>query len=197
MKIDYLYHATRKSNLDSIMKNGIQTKYYGQVHGRMDYMPPNPAVYLSKFEHSNNLNTRLFSECKDDDSVIILKIDITKLDAQKMFPDDAFFYMLDDLYCCDADEMDSKEKKAFIDDNIDDFMSDFGFSDEIKARTLFKAFLNSDGSMAAYSKIAKKMAVEYLIGQGEIAYLADISPTAILGYENYPIYENKEKALSP
>lgn len=192
----YLYHATRASNLASILNEGLSTKFYGQIHGRMEYGPPESAVYLSIYEDSNNLNTALFDECSDDDQVVVLRIDADKLDSTKYFPDDAFFYMLDDLYCEEADEMTKSELKEFVDGNYEDFAERFGFSDLRKAKQLLNAFCKSDGSMQAYADIAKKMGLEYLVSQGETAYLGNIAPEAILDWKIHPASPNQERGLS-
>lgn len=193
----YLYHATKRSNLDSILKEGLTVKHYGEVHGSMEYGPPESAVYLSTCENSNNLNCRLFTECGVDDAVIVLRIDSSKLNADKYFPDDAFFYMLDDIYCADTDEMTSSELKEFVDEMYLDFATQFGFKDNKKAKRILSAFCKSDGSMEEYSDIAKKMGLEYLVGQGETAYLGDINPEAILDWKLHPASSNQKAELVP
>lgn len=194
MAIDYLYHATRKSSLASILENGLCSSYYGQIHGSMAYTPPEKAVYLSTYTTSNNLHSNLFDG--DDDQVIVLKIDIKDLDTKLFYPDDAFFYMLDAEYCADADDMDIDDINAFVLENYEDFMDDFGFTDVKKAKQILKSFLKSDGSAEEYANIAKDIGVEYLIGQGEIAYLGDVPSSAIVSWEIHPNSPNKELCLS-
>jgi hypothetical protein len=84
----FLYHATRESNVASIKKYGLLSRYYGVVHGEMDMHPPKPAIYLSRARKSNNLHSDLFNE-----PVIVLKIDTRFLDHNELWPDD-FIYDL-------------------------------------------------------------------------------------------------------
>lgn len=55
----------------------------------MEIHPPKPAVYLSRYSKSNNLNTELFNR----GPVIVLKIDASGLDQDEIYPDD-FLYDL-------------------------------------------------------------------------------------------------------
>jgi RNA:NAD 2'-phosphotransferase (TPT1/KptA family) len=41
-----MFHVTKKSNLDSIKRHGIQTKRHGEIHGSMEISPPSPAIYI-------------------------------------------------------------------------------------------------------------------------------------------------------
>jgi len=63
----HLYHATRRSSLDAIMKEGLLSRFHGKIHGAMEYGPAGDSVYLSRMKQSNNLNAALF----DGEDVVV------------------------------------------------------------------------------------------------------------------------------
>ncbi len=178
-----LYHATKKSNLENILKNGLQTNYYGKVHGSMEYGPPSPAVYVSTNEKSSNLNSNLFNDTNDP--VIILQLNTKYLDSSMFFPDDAFFYMLFEDWLCDVDEMVDDELQEYINQSLDTFAEQFGILDKEKASRIFIQLCTCADDMTEFHKIAKHIGLEYLIAQGEAAYLGDIPKEAIITWNYY------------
>jgi len=84
----FLYHATRGANWPSIQKHGLLTRFWGSIHGKMDYYPPIPVIYMARGRNSNNLHASLF----DDGPVIVVKIDRSLLDEDEFYPDDALGY---------------------------------------------------------------------------------------------------------
>lgn len=192
-----LHHATRLSNLEAIMSRGLQAKFYGAVHGSMEYTPPEPAVYLSTSINSNNLHTHLFAKCDPEvDDIIVLEIDTAQLDPQRYFPDDAFFYALDRDYCEDGADLEEGELKEYVDERVDDFCDQFGV-DKKKGCRLLKAFCQADGSPESYAPLAKELAHEYLAAQGEVAYLGDVPASAIIGWHYHPDTPGKRALSEP
>jgi hypothetical protein len=160
----FVYHATKRSNLESIMAHGIQTRRYGVVHGGMDIHPPVPVIYLSCKRNSDNLHNNLF-----EDEVIVLKIAMDALDPTAFYPDDFFFQMVSDgevleypreimraLHC-------SMEKAEEIMDEIENA---------------------NDDNMAEILKPFWKWYLGWRRG-GEVSYALDIPATAIVGWQPY------------
>ena len=173
-----LRHATKHANLEAILCDGLLTRHYGAVHGRMDHAPAGPSVYLSRHEHSNNLNTALF---EDDDAVIVLEIDAAALDEAHIYPDEALFVLIDEDFLPDPDEPVDGEEFA---EATEEFADHFGMSRK-KARAILEACARA-ASNADYPAITKSMWGEYLKAEGEIAYLGDIPPSAIKGWHLHP-----------
>lgn len=161
----------------------MQARYYGKVHGEMEYKPAGPSVYLSRHEHSNNLNTALFED-NQEDPVIVLEIDGSYLDQEKIYPDEALFYFIDEaiLPDPDLDPNDPGFKEEFM-EAATDFAIRYGMS-LTRARQLLMRFFEDDGSN--YPEISREMWRHYLAVDGEIAYLGDIPPQAILGWHYHP-----------
>ena len=161
----YLYHATKQSNIDSIMQNGLQTKYYGAVHGSMDIHPPLPAIYLSRKPASDNLNSNMWTE-----PAVVLKIDFAQLDTDQMWPDD-FIY------------------DAFANEEIlttpNSVMKALGV-DKATAIDIFEQLTNASDEQLP--ELLKPFWFWYLTHRkgGEVAYTADIPPTAIVGQRPHP-----------
>jgi hypothetical protein len=192
-----LYHATRLSNLDAILAQGLLSSHYGAVHGSMEYPPPENAVYLSSLADSSNLNSALFNKCDaETDDVIVLEIDPVHLDAARYFPDDAFFYALDDQYCENTDGLEDDELEEYVSEMLDDFCAQFGV-DPKKGRRLLTAFCEADGSPESYAPIAKELAHEYLGAQGEVAYLGDVPAAAIVSWRYHPETPGKRDRPEP
>ncbi len=173
-----LRHATKHSNLDSIVRDGLLAKHYGAVHGKMEYAPAGPSVYLSRHKHSNNLNTALFD---GGDPVVVLEIDAAALDQDLIYPDECLFAMIDEEFLPDPDE--APEGEGF-EGAVEEFAEHFGMSKK-KARAILAACAGAS-SEAEYPTITKSMWKEYLKAEGEIAYLGDIPPTAIKGWHLHP-----------
>jgi hypothetical protein len=185
---EFLYHATLRSNLDSIKESGILRANYGAIHGAMEYAPPEKAVYLSTSEESGNLNSALFDKEGPETEVIVLRIRASDLRQDAFYPDDAFFYKLDETFCEDAEDLaeDPAELREFIKEMTAAFCDLSGLDPKEGARTLM-AFLRSEGTADEYAVIARKMGgFQYLLRQGEAAYLGDVPASAILDWEFHP-----------
>lgn len=189
---EFLYHATRAGNLESILTEGLRTSRYGEVHGGMDYAPLSPCVYLSSREESGNLHASLFD---GSDDVIVLRIRASKLDRDAFLPDDCFYYMLEEYVNAlpepgSATREDiSKEAEGMA----EDFARDFGVGSRERAVSFLTRFLEADGSMDSWQPIAKELAVDYLAAQGEAAYEKDVPPEAIEGWVQHPSSPLAEK----
>lgn len=161
MPYPFLYHATRKANLPSIRQNGLLTRHYGAVHGGMDIHPPKPAIYLARGRSSNNLHTSLF----DGTPLVVLKIDATKLDPNEMWPDDA-------IYTAFANE------EVFT--TARQVAQAFGL-DLPQAKELLERLENaSEDELPLLLKPCWRWYLSWKRG-GEVAYTADIPPSAIVG----------------
>lgn len=102
----FFYHVTKKRNLASILKDGLKSSYFGDVHGEMDIRPKEKGVYLSRHEKSNNLNSSLFD---NGGKLVVLKIENSFIDQDLVYPDDGMFaaFANEDLFF-DADELTSE-----------------------------------------------------------------------------------------
>lgn len=175
------------------MKHGILRANHGAIHGAMEYAPPENAVYLSTREESGNLNMALFEKEGPDTEVIVLRIRASYLRRDAFYPDDAFFYKLDEDFCEDAEDLieDPAELRSFIKEMTPAFCDLSGLYPKEGAKIL-KAFLHSEGTSEEYAVIARKMGgFQYLLRQGEAAYLDDVPASSILGWEYHPNSPNK------
>lgn len=163
--VPFLYHATRESNLDAILSQGLLTRFYGAVHGSMDIHPPKPALYLSRKAVSDNLHSNLFSE-----PVVILKIDTGLLDPNEFWPDD-FIY---DLWG-DEEILTSPAVAARA----------LGVDRTEAVELLGKMEEAPDTALPALMKPFWRWYLMWRNG-GEVAYTADIPPSAIVGKKSYP-----------
>ncbi len=157
-----LYHATRSSNLDAILKEGLLARFWGAVHGGMEIHPPKPAVYLSRSRDSDNLHTSLF----DGGPVVIIAVDASRLDEAECWPDDAIY-------------------QAFAEERIlttpRQVSAAFGVGSR-EARSILARLENArDEELPALLKPCWRWYLESRDG-GEVAYTADVPPDAIVGY---------------
>jgi hypothetical protein len=156
-EIPFLYHVTPKENLESILKNGLQIKFFGEIHEEMEVRPASDNIYLSKFKESNNLNNNIYTR----GDLVSLKIDISSLDTSLMYPDDAFFNAFaNEDYLVDAEEI-SKEFNI----NIDEATRLLDILDNLNDKD--------------FAETVKPLATLYLKSQGEISYSTDIKSDAI------------------
>lgn len=156
-----LYHATKLSNLDSVFKNGLQRKYCGNIHDKMDYRPPEKTIYLSKYYNSNNLNSNLF---RNNEKIAVLHINAGFLNKNLVYPDDA-------LMSAWANEQIWFNEHEIADDlNIclDDAKEIYNLFSEAKEDTL--------------SNIMKPLWNWYLFHHGEISVSEDICPKWIFDW---------------
>lgn len=87
-EVPFLYHATKKSNLKSILNKGLLASCFGDIHGEMSIRPTKPGVYLSRHHTSNNLNSNLF---QSGEEIVIIKIRTSNINPDDIYPDDALF----------------------------------------------------------------------------------------------------------
>lgn len=158
-----LYHATRKSSLEGIFKDGLDPKFMGSIHGKMEMQPQEPVVYLSSNIRSNNLNSNLFND-EENDPIVILEIDSSYLNPDFFYPDDCLFYMF-------------AEEDVFTDS--DEVKEVLGFPDE-ESQQLFEEMESATNHEIA--KIMKPFWNWYLLKEGEVSYSSIIPPEAIFGY---------------
>lgn len=178
-----LYHATRKDNLPSIMSEGLKTAHYGDVHGCMEYALSEPCIYLSSRPESGNLNGNLFEEGGERYEVVVIEIDATGLNPDKFYPDDALYYMIDEDY------MEFWENEAERPHLISDFAEHFSMSEDKAERMLSSCYEHGEGH---YQHILKEMWKEYIEKEGEVAYAADVPPSAILAINPYQVSSDAE-----
>ena len=155
----FLFHVTLKKNLDSILKNGLKTSYFGYIHGSMDCQPKD-TIYLSKFELSNNLNSRMFEL---DDEFVSFKIDTSFLDINSLYPDDAFF---------------SSDALESVFDNVESISETFKIPMKEAEICYNNSFILSPNNVDSF----KIFALWYLQTEGEISTSIDIPPEAIVSY---------------
>lgn len=161
----YLYHVTRESNLESILRDGLKTSHYGSVHGEMDIHPPEPAIYLSRRAKSNNLHSDLF----DGSKLVILKITTQHLDPTEAWPDDAIYSMFSDEY-------------VFA--NASQVAAAFGI-DRLQGKEMLSRLENaSDADLPLMLKPVWNWYLKWRPG-GEIAYTKDIPASAIVSRIEY------------
>lgn len=174
---DRLYHATRRASLGSILQDGLLASRFGEIHGAMEYRPAGPSVYLSCNPMSGNLNSALFDDGAE--AVVLIEIDPAGLDPDRAYPDDLLMFILDEeiLAGCDG--------PGDLDDTIiNGFVERFSV-ERAKAERILTAALEA-ADETAYPAILKEMWPEYLMAEGEIAYLGDIPAAAIVGWRDYP-----------
>jgi hypothetical protein len=160
---DILYHATRSSNVNSIQSEGLRVSKYGEVHGKMDFFPPTPCIYLSRHPQSSNLHTSLFD---GGQPVVVFAIDITKLDPDNFYPDDAIGYAF-------ADEEILSSPRAV--------QRALGVSSSV-ASEIFEQLENAtDENLVAILKPFWKWWLVNRLG-GEVAYAANIPNDAIISH---------------
>lgn len=165
MPIPFLYHATSESNIPAIERDGLLTRFYGAVHGGMDIHPPKPAIYLARGAKSNNLNTELFNR----GPVVVLKIDAARLDQQNMYPDDKIYDLVTEGEILDTPLSIVKALGCSLD----------------QAKFILQEI--EEGDDTSFPMILKPFWRWYLLWRrgGEIAYTADIPPSAIVGKKVY------------
>lgn len=180
-----LYHATRMENMPSILSRGLLTQHYGKVHGEMDYAPAGPSVYLSRHETSSNLNANLFARNEDGSpaQVVLLEIDPEQLDPDLVYPDDSMLYAMDEM-CLENWEDDDEEERSRI---CAAYAERYGIGEE-QARRLIIA-CDEEGE-DRYPHILKEIWREFLLVEGEIAYMGNIPPCAILAVREHDMVEN-------
>lgn len=175
----HLYHATRARNVEDIRARGLLSSFYGDVHGTMDYAPAGDSVYLSRHEFSSNLNMNLFtgSDGKPEE-VVVLTIDASHLDPDLVFPDDSMLYAMDEQVIGEWED-ETDEERAEI---VRSFSERYGVS-EAEGLEVIEACLR-DGERG-YPHALKRIWPQLLRVEGEVAYMGDVPPEAIVGVKPY------------
>lgn len=174
--VQRLYHATRKENLDSILRDGLLTKHYGAVHGEMDYRPAGPSVYFSRHPQSSNVNTYLFD--KGSAEIVVIEIDPTSLDPALCYPDDSMFYILDGDWLEEYEDVSPREQANIV----NAFSLKYRIGLDLAQKIFDQAMELGEGH---YPQILQPIWRELLSIEGEIAYLGDVPAAAILGWKPY------------
>jgi hypothetical protein len=165
MPVEFLYHVTRRANLAAILEHGLQTRFYGAVHGSCDIHPPRPAVYLSRKPLSDNLHCSLF----DGSPLVVLRIDASRLESSQMWPDDFVYGPVSE-----GDMLESTSAVARA----------LGISRR-QAREVFDRI--EEASEEDMPEVLQPFWRWYLTLEegGEVAYTADVPPGAILAAAPY------------
>lgn len=157
-----LYHVTKLANLDSILKHGLKTSCYGDIHGEMAIHPREKTIYLSRKPSSDNLHSALFD---DNSPLVVIEINPSFINHDSIYPDDALFIGFgEEILFVDADDIQS------------DLKCDTHLSNALL--TLFESCLDKDLPDAM-----KHLWPWYLQEHGEISVSHDIPPNAIIDYK--------------
>lgn len=148
-----LYHVTKKSNLESIKKEGLSLRYF-LTQSKYEEQTSGPAIYLSKFIQGNNLPCSLFEY-----ELISLQIDLKNLEISKIRPDDAIFFAF-------------AQEHMFHEDDLEEIQKAFHLANEEEAR-LKLDYLDSLTDTQLVEEF-KNLGLYYLEEEGEIAYLDNI-----------------------
>ena len=161
-----MFHATQMSRMKSILRHGLLRDHCGEIHGEMTLRPPEKTIYLSRHRNSNNLNTNLFLDTKDD-PVIVLEIDTREIRHENIYPDDALFvgFGQEDVF------EDAEEISEALSISVEEAQS---LLDRWEAM--------SDVDLV---KDMKSLWPWYLAEHGEISVAQDISSRSILRVRDY------------
>lgn len=165
LPVPYLYHATRESSVESILKNGLMVKYFGAIHEDSElHHRKTGAIYLSRKNKSGNLPENLFSE-----PVVVLKIDTDYLDPRYIWPDDYFYTLWE-------------KGEIFFDTNGIGLILGINHTD---AEDLYGEMLAATDQTLPF--LLRPFWRWYLMSDdgGEIAYTKDISPNAVISVDKY------------
>lgn len=160
----YLYHVTKESSVKSILKNGLLTNFYGNIHGKMEISPPEKTIYLSKNKKSGNLNSNLFI---NDERLVVLEIDTKFINENLIYPDDGF-------WCGFADEnflVDEFEVKSFFDIGIEESKNFLKYISSLNNKDLVN--------------FTKPLWSFYLKKEGEISISQDVHQSNIIKIYDY------------
>lgn len=163
--VPYMFHATKASNLSSIRKHGLQTKFYGSVHGMMDIHPPKDAIYLSRHHKTDNLHTGLF----EDGPVVVLKIDTRVIDVNEVWPDDFIYF---------------RWTNGELLEDEDAIAKALGITHQEASEVLENMMQATDHMMPLVFQPFWRWYLMWNHG-GEIAYTTDIPPEAIIDITPY------------
>jgi len=178
-----LYHATRKSALDSIMSEGLSPSYYGAIHGTMEYPLPKPCIFLSSLANSENLNSALFEHGEDE--VVVLTIDAAWLDEEQFHCDDSLYSIVD------GEHLEFVEDAADLCEAVEEFSEAYSLP-KAAVRKAFKTLIEGDDD-SFYQSVLRGFWREALEVDKVVAYAGTISPERILAVTPYA--EAKRAAL--
>lgn len=167
--LSVMYHVTPRSNVESIMAEGLKTSFYGTVHGEMEVRPPRAAIYLSRKSLSDNLNTRL----SQMEPLVVMQIDARKLDPSEVWPDD-FLY---DLFA-EGDRL----------SNVHEVAQAFGLDKPAASALLKRLDRASSKDLPLLLQACWPWYLQLDQG-GEVAYTADIPKALITGCFEYDLVQ--------
>lgn len=170
-----LYHATRKSALDSIMSEGLSPSYYGAVHGSMEYPLPKPCIFLSSLANSENLNSNLFDQGEDE--VVVLTIDAAGLDEEQFHCDDSLYSIVD------GEHLEFVEDASDLREAVTDFSKAYNLP-KAAVRKAFKTLIDEEDD-SLYQPVLRGFWREALEVDKVVSYAATISPERILAVTTY------------
>ena len=169
-----LYHATLAGNMASILEEGLLASKCGAVHGETEVHPSRPRVYLSAHPEPDNLCAELFAA----GDVVVLEVDATGMDPDLFYPDDFF--------------LDKVAAGEMLED-VDDVMETLGL-DESEARSLLDRLEHCEGS--DFAEALKPFAAWHAREHGEVSYVGDVPPDAIVSVRPYDSPERDAVAAS-
>jgi len=170
-----LYHATRKSSLDSIMSEGLSPSHYGAIHGSMEYPLPKPCVFLSSQMNSENLNTALFDEGEEE--VVVLTIDAAGLDEEAFHCDDSLYSIVD------GEHLEFVEDASDLREAVAEFSEAYNLP-KAAVRKAFKTLIEGEDD-SLYQPVLRGFWREALEVDKVVSYAAVISPERILAVTPY------------
>ena len=170
-----LYHATRKSSLDSIMSEGLSPSYYGAIHGSMEYPLPKPCVFLSSQANSENLNTALFEEGEEE--VVVLTIDAAGLDEDAFHCDDSLYSLID------GEHLEYVEDAADLREAAEEFSEAYNLP-KAAVRKAFKTLIYGEDD-SLYQSVLRSFWREALEVDKVVSYAGVIPPNLIMEVTPY------------
>jgi hypothetical protein len=170
-----LYHATRKSSLDSIMSEGLSPSYYGAIHGSMEYPLPKPCVFLSSQANSENLNSSLFEQGEEE--VVVLTIDAADLDEDVFHCDDSLYSIVD------GEHLEFVEDAADLREAVEEFSEAYNLP-KAAVHKAFKTLIDGEDD-SLYQTVLRGFWREALEVDKVVSYAGVIAPERILAVTPY------------
>jgi hypothetical protein len=170
-----LYHATRKSTLDSIMSEGLSPSYYGAIHGSMEYPLPKPCIFLSSLPNSENLNSTLFDQGEDE--VVVLTIDAAGLDEDAFHCDDSLYSIVD------GEHLEFVEDAADLREAVKEFSEAYNLP-KAAVRKAFKTLIAGEDD-SLYQTVLRGFWREALEVDKVVSYAGVIPPDRIMEVTPY------------
>jgi len=150
-----LYHVTKKSNLESIMKEGLSLKYFLKQSQYGD-QTSGEAIYLSRYPQGNNLPSTLLEEER-----VSIVLELSSLDESLFHPDDGIYWAFSNEVMFHDEDLE-EIKEAFSLDSLEAAEEKLEYLDSLTDKELVSVF--------------KPLWRWYLQKEGELSYRGDISP---------------------